>query len=327
MSSVGLGTLPPMTSELGFPPSLGQQGFYQPSAFTGSGRSTGNNRNAYDTKGSTGPGPIRATNFNSSAPETNMPGLMSNYWVSEAKLVRSFTEQYMKPSQIYHLMITKKETRPVIANRPRGQKNNARRYTMYNIPMFNYMMAVTAKFSKRILSADKYLSPEDIWSMWSVEGVCTSEEGQSDPHADYEEGKERIINTVLRGQVSTFNGWGNNIGHGTHLWLILRKPAKAFPREYYIRGNSNEKDTVGNGDDLTDRPYQLTFYANCEYTYPPDSELCFIDDLGTKRMGLPIYIGRALYPAYCQNPDALGECTRNFARLTTQPQITIHLNS
>lgn len=328
------------------PAPLGRNGrtnaipYYRPRSFLNS--SGGNTNSRYGTEGPprSGVGPIRSTGFGASPMINTTPGFMSNFYVPDAKLVKDYARrEIMDGFQAGHLMITKKNTKPVVKAR-RGIKEKTRRYTMLNVVAWNYLQQLKEKMPHTM---EDVKSPEEIWCKWYVEGVAKNEEGATTEGNKSEKGKERLINNIVRGSTDTFNGWGNNIGAKTRLWLILKKPDHSLKGHYTLspygmesvnvkytsRSYSKEQPLVGGiGRDLTDRPYQLYFWAEAGLDEPPDCALEFLDEFGVKRRGLAIYVGLVERGRYNQTQieKALLSVSYNLATLTTQPKIFVFVD-
>lgn len=322
----------PLTGKIGKAPKLGISGganggaqrvpYSRPSDYK-SGERRSSSRDGENFNNSRGAGPIRSTNFGPNPMVSDTIGFQSNYWVPVAKMMRSFHRKYQDITQMGHLIITKKDRKPLTIRRGKRNKEDSRRYSMLNITMWNYQQQSCEKMPE---SPDKVLTPHQVWENWTIEGVVKSEEGTDTPSGNYDEGKEQLLNNIIRGHVLTFNIWGKDVAAGTPLWLILKKTA---PRDdgYVIRNIGVDiEDINGIGTKLTNRPFQLFPYASATSPEPHDSVLNYEDEFGFVHRGIALYIGRSEKGSYSNGERALKEIPFSINAIITQPQIFIFVD-
>ena len=147
------------------PPPLGQTptgvptstvGWSKPNSFKGGLRGSSSGR-----LGQEGP-PSRGTGVASFLPEPSpdlttdyFPGLPTNYTIPYAKIVRRYKHELIKSPQVGLLVLTQKEQTNLVTKRT-GMEN--RRYSIVNIPAWNYMQSKT---EKKPTSPEEVLSAED----------------------------------------------------------------------------------------------------------------------------------------------------------------------
>lgn len=252
-----------------------------------------------------GPGPFGMADFVQPTPElnTNTMGWMTNWSAPWAKNAKRFKHQLMDANQRYQLLITRREETPTGATMRRGEQS--RRYVMLNIAAWNYFQAMREQMPA---SAATVPTAIDTWhgkagktDAWTVEGVVRYEEGDDDSGnhwpRGYTQGDERLFNCTVVGHQYTYNTWDTNkVETGTRLYLILKKGAtrtnlddfSVHPARAMRRGRTDFRPD----ENITDRPFQLFFYADCRYDTPPQSALEYEDEFGNMHLGLAIYVGR-----------------------------------
>ena len=326
----GGGGLPPFTSVIGKAPRLGKSGgsnlfsFYKPNDYkSGESRTANRSNNPGDVFAYVpGNGPY-AGRFGSAPPVTDTIGFMTNYTVPYAKAARSFKKGMDDISQLGQLMLCKKQRAETIVRGNRA-KMLARRYTLANIVMFNYKQANSEVMPK---TPEEVRSAMSVWNDWSVEGIVKSEEGfAQNGNKRYEDGKEYILNTTIRGAAYTFNIWDNCMDPQTKLFLILKKPDNPIDGIYNLAPFGEVERISGIGRTLTDRPFQLFPYAKSGVDFVPDEELIYYDEFNNMRRGVAIYVGCVDKAAADTEKRTKISVTTNIESIVSQPQIFIFVD-
>ncbi len=322
-----VGRKPPKLGQIpqGNPTSTG--GFLKPNGFSGGGGIRGSFSGRLGEEGipNRGSGVVEIGPPNPDLSTDYFPGTPTNYVVPVAKIARRFKYNLMQSPQLGLVIITEREQKDPISKRS-GMEN--RRYTMLNVPAWNYMKA---KFEKNPNNPEEVKNAEQIWEDWTIEGVVRSEEGQEEKDYKDELGKERLINTIVRGYAHVHNAWPKNIKSGTNLYLILKKikqkAHKIDPYSSVINDTSPSTTSTNNGN-ITETPFQLISWADSRYDIPPDSELEYEDEFGVRHRGKYIYIGSVETPAtYPKDIKLLGKSDINLDSLLAEPKIFIFVDA
>jgi hypothetical protein len=196
-----------------------------------------------------------------------------------------------------------------------------------NIAEWNFIQAALERLPA---TPDQVRSADDVWQHWTVEGVVATEEGEDDdllPANNLH--PERLFNTTVRGYTQTFAGWTGGVPAGTHLWLVLKKRPIDPQSPFVLSPDAGGVRTVAaqQRDDVTTRPFQLSFWADAQLDAPPDSELQYEDEFGRVHRGLAIFVGTAesSVPASAQRHRP-GEVESSVSALLCQPMLWIFLD-
>lgn len=250
-------------------------------------------------RGTADTGPWQRTLIKFSDPITNTPGYNSDSTMSFSKCARANSEDLGSLSEEMNLIILKKKSaEPQIHWIDPDQTN--RRYTLVNIPHFNYFISQIQKFPK---TPDEVKDAMDIWRNFAIEGVVLNETNASADwrlkgRAGIPTTQEKTLTFAFKGRVQCKNIWGNHIKQSTKLFLILKK--KEIKGHFVVDadGLNHKQLNVGgveDGQPLTNRPFQLEPYAKFGVDYPPPEELLYLDEFGRRHYGLAIYIGTIWY--------------------------------
>lgn len=250
--------------------------------------------------------------------------MTTNYIVPYAKIVRKYKLPLLTAPQKHMLMIGKQELREVSQTR----KGEERRYTLVNVPAWNYLQARCEEMPS---SPEEVLSAEQVWRQWNVEGIVRTEEGAEEPDYWQESDRERLLNMVVRGYAYPHNTWGPNVGPTTRLFLLLTKRKISNETDWAMNpgGETDVRSpTVTGRASLTNKPFQLSFWAHREFDVPPDSLLQYTDEFGNRHRGLAIYIGFAETSASSQGRSRTSESVdRSVNAILAQPQIRVFFDS
>jgi hypothetical protein len=220
-----------------------------------------------------------------------------------AKFGKGF-EKMMSASQRFFLLICYKDRSNYKSNRyiPYEKRSEYRRYSFFNVPAWNYFAATRQVMpgpNDEIPSADQYWSEN-----WEVAGIVITEQAEEKYFRQdnkYISG-ERAFNICQYGYAMTVNTWGENIRKLTNLFLILKK--EDLPDEYIIdpysqngvkpKSYGSVNSESGEVKNITNKPFQLSFFADYRYDIPPLSALEYTDEHGNKCIGKYIYVGRVI---------------------------------
>lgn len=284
-----------------------------------------------------GRGPFDMADFVQPVPEMNSDtmGWMTNWAAAWAKNAKRFKHQLMDANQRYQLLITRREETPSTETMRRGEQS--RRYVMLNVAAWNYFQAMREKMPA---SAADVPSAIDIWhgkagktDAWTVEGVVRYEEGDDDSghHTPrgYTQGDERQFNSTVMGHQYTFNTWGtDSVETGTRLYLVLKKAPHRVDLDDYsvhpMRAMRRGRTDFRPGENITEQPFQLFYYADARYDTPPKSVLEYEDEFGNTHLGLAIYVGRvADSNITMKNPRSGDKPEMRVADILTKPMFYI----
>lgn len=270
-----------------------------------SGYASKNGTTHHKVPGAYGQSPVLDTaNFMNPNIVEDTTGFQTNYKVPYSKLIRRFKGKYMNSIQQNQLLIEHRS--------PSLTKNDeygpGRVYTIVNVPLWNHIQKLKEKPPKTM---DDVLEPKEVWNNWTISGVCENEEGQEELQTTNESERDRLLNIITRGEINLYATFGNNVKSGTPLYLILSKEKFRGENNALAEdiadgtqsGPANRRELSGRGPNskLTNKPYQLRFWADYRYDRPPLSELIFEDEFGVRRLGEAIYIGRARDSSYNEN--------------------------
>lgn len=277
-------------------------------------------------------GPLEGIDFSMSPMLTDAITFGANYRVTYPRIGRRLTEEFMDSLQYGQLILTKKNRNPLPIQNEGGMKGRdlASRYTVVNVPLFNYLIRMEQERPKTPFDLKP---PEEYWKDWTLDGVVTSSEG-GDAFTSDSRATEKIYTLVTNGSVNTFNIWGDEIKPGTRLFFLFGKfqgvsdyfnvAPTAGPRWIEHMAKSMKQYRLDNG--LTDRPYQLIPYADSRHQYPPEEALIYEDDFGLKKRALVIEVGIVdkMVPG---SGSASGgwDMATDIAVINMQPQIQIFL--
>lgn len=255
---------------------------------------------------STGP-PASAMMAPSPDEPLEVMGLMTNHSAPYMKIGRKLSHALMETSQVYQILMTRREGRQT--GRRRGRES--RRYTILNLPALNYFLAMDSKMP---VSPEDVTTAQDVLNEWHFEGVARTEQGKREMRHDREVGMERAFNSVVRGFAYTFNIFGTNVRTGTKLFLIVKKMPAPTEVGYKSRPWSDERiAAVSNG--RTPLPFQFVPFGDWRYDAPPEEDLEYQDEFGFRRRGEYIYIGRAAN--HSPVPPNFREVDKAYQDLTT----------
>lgn len=250
--------------------------------------------------------------------------------------------ELMKSEQKYFLMLIFKSREPMQTKRVRGTnpqyKMKHQRHAMVNVPVWNYLQACNEEMPRNI---EDVTQPDEVWKKWQVGGFVISETGQESLIREENIAKrdERIFNICGDGFAHTVNTWGRYIKPQTKLYLILKK--QEVQDMYFIDPFSTggvspkvmlAKSKTPIGVKITNKPFQLSFWADYRYEEPPKSVLTYTDEFGVESIGKAIYIGRVddtLDMGSSVNESLLrleGNPEFDVKLMHSLPQITIHFN-
>ncbi len=324
------------------PPQLGlrlpgnpgsKEGFVRPSWFA-AGTSAGR-RFAEGRLGSAGPlkpsrqGLPAAISQMAASPEMSTDyafGWPTNYIVPYSKIVRNYKLPLLTAPQKHMLMIGKQELREPGYTR----KGEERRYTLLNIPAWNYLQARTERMPS---SPEEVVGAEQVWRDWSVEGIVRNEEGADDPNygSGRESERERLLNLIIRGYAFPHNAWGPNVGPGTRLFIVLTKRKISTKTDWTLNpgGETDVRTPMATGRaSLTNKPFQIAFWAHRDFDTPPDSVLQYTDEFGNRHRGLAIYLGFAETGSGSGGRSRTSESVnRSVSAILAQPQMWIFFDS
>ena len=253
-------------------------------------------------------------------------GWPSNYSIPHAKMTAASMTMagQMKGKQKYMLVFTYRMSKERAGKR---RIPESRRYTIANIVELNYILASLERLPA---TPDEVLSAGDAWEHWTVEGVVATEEGEDDdllPPNNLH--PERLFNTTVRGHTQTFSGWTGGVPAGTQVWLVLKKRPIDPQSPFVLSPDGGGVRTVAaqQRDDVTTRPFQLSFWADPQLDEPPDSELQYEDEFGRLHRGLAIFVGTAESSV---QPSSLryrpGEVESSISALLCQPMLWLFLD-
>lgn len=323
------------------PPPLGQNlsshpastsGFVQPSWFgAGGADGRGGKRSTEGRSGELGP---RGSSRGVVQDILNMPatpsmstdyatGWQTNAIIPYAKIVRKYKQPLLVAAQLYQLIITKVEKKDPTNVR----KEEERRYSPLNVPAWNFLQALSEDMPT---SSEEVTTAEQVWKNWGTEGTVRSEEGAEYTDSIDERDKERVLNFVIRGYAFVYNTWGNNIRSGTRLYLILKKKKIQSVKQWDLNPNGTgdvQNVSAMSRTSLTDKPFQLSFWAHHQYDHPPDKILEYEDEFGFRHRGKAIYIGFAEKgSAFNPNQRTVSNVNTSLSSILAQPQFWIFLD-
>jgi hypothetical protein len=254
---------------------------------------------------------------------TDIAGFMTNPSVVSHFLVGEdpdYSAELLNDSQVNQLIILKKERKAPQCQRIADSPVDIRRLKAVTVIGFNFYQHMMQMMPG---PDDEIPSAEEVWSKYYVHGIVASEEGQ-DGESPGPSQRDRLLNVKCDGWVAqTPNGWGNKVKADTRLFLILKQVESNG--KYGITADGATKTVPDIGTIRTNKPFQLSFYADYRYEYPPESELMYTDEHGATRRGLAIYIGRAFEGSMATNASMMNESNVNIASLMLQPPIPVVL--
>ena len=338
--AAGLPVVPPFGRNSTRPPVSGGA-YYNPQWFAQNstdmpanmlmrGGITADGRMGTETRLSKGPGPAagdmlgRPTNI---VRET--PSWMSNYTIPDGKIQRELAdEDAMVVPQRGMMMIMFRNRR----DKERiGRGVESRRYVELNIPVWNYMQV---RNQHQPATPDDVPIADDIWRDWSFQGPVRTEEGQHSETELTERGRERLINTVVRGFAEVKNLWrlDGSVQPGTKLWLILKKQHVPGDAKFVTRPDHRPQfagTETNKGRQRTQIPFQLSFFADIAHDVPPQSALEYVDEFGVRGYGKKIYVGRmANHMSQIHTTHRLqGDLNRNVAAMLAAPMCYVHIDT
>lgn len=278
-----------------------------------------------------GPGPAAGDMFGPSptSPIRETPGWPTNFVIPYAKIPRAFPEESgMTAPQRGQIVITHRDKRDAGGREARGPES--RRYSMLNVAMWNATQAKTTPFPQH---ADDVQSAEEVWENWTIEGVVRTEEGQYELPDVAERGRERLLNSVIRGHVWTRNVWAHpSVQPGTALYLVLKKESIPSDTAFTVRSGRQPQfpsAKTPKGSDRSSMPFQLSFYADHHHERVPHSVLEYTDEYGQRARGKALYLGRmanhmSQVPRFEQRNEA--PIHRSVAAMLSMPECYVHVD-
>ena len=261
----------------------------------------------------------------SMAPSPDMPletmGLPTNHSAPYAKIARRLAHEWMLAEQNYQILVEKRESKDPVLKR---KNREARRYTILNIPAFNYFLALNSKMPT---SPKDVQTAQDILAQWSFSGIARTEEGKQEQYYYKEDvSQERLFNNVVRGYAYTFNVFGTNARPSTRLFLIIKKvPIK--PESTFKLKPWDDSTMPVSRNNRTPLPFQVTFFGDWRYDKPPIKSLEYKDEFGFRHVGAYIYIGRvSTHSIVRPNYRDIGKCAQDLATILMQPQFHVHVD-
>jgi hypothetical protein len=198
---------------------------------------------------------------------------------------------------------------------------------MLNIPSWNYVQHMGERMYG---DNDTIPSATDILNRWALAGIVRSEEGydgEKETTLGKHQPRENVLNFCVYGYTNTFQVFGSNVTALTKCWVICKKEHRPPGTGYILDAHSREARFVpAIGRERTDRPFQLSFYANSYQDYPPDHVLQYKDEHGRECRGVAIYIGLAEFGARNSEMKIFGSNSLSVGSITAQPQHTMLVN-
>ena len=259
------------------------------------------------------------------APSPDMPletmGFTTNHSAPYAKIARRLAHEWMITEQNYQILVEHRESKDPVLKR---KNREARRYTMLNIPAFNYFLALNSKMPA---SPADVQTAEDILAQWSFSGIARTEEGKQLQHYYKEDvSQERLFNSVVRGLAFTFNVFGTNARPNTRLFLIIKKVPVAPESTFKLKPWDDSSMPISRNN-RTPVPFQVTFFGDWRYDKPPIRALEYKDEFGFRHVGTYIYIGRvSTHSVVRPNYRDIGKCSQDLATILMQPQFHVHVD-
>lgn len=280
----------PKPSPLGISPNVAPtvtNSFVKPQVFSrvSGGRSRGFGGRLGEEGLKRGTGPIPSTGITASPNLSTdySTGFPTNYQVPYARIVKRFKHPLMTAKQKYQLVVTQREQ---IDRASRRKGMESRRYAVLNIPAFNWLQA---RSELKPDSMESVKSADSVWNDWTVDGIVRTEVGETEPGESGYGKEERLFNILVKGYGMTFNGWGG-VKNGTRLFLILKKQKISGEYELNPQGET-DVTKIQKDSEFTDKPFQLSFWADPDHEYPTDEALQYTDEFGYVHRGVAIYIG------------------------------------
>ncbi len=263
-------------------------------------------------------------------PPVSSPLLSTDYatgWLTNVQIPyslhpRRYKNHMMTTTQLYHVLVATKDSRTPPSEMGRFEDSDPS-HTLMNVPAFNLLRAKTEMMTK---PGERIKSATEVWhDCFALVGIVRSDVGTDDvslPTNGYDYGMERKITFVLQGPQLTFNGWGA-VTAGTKLYLILKK--EKIDKHFVVRPTGEQEILYSRTPkNLTDRPFQLSFWADPDYDAPPDDALMYDDENDDSVRGEAIPVGTvqrgAGDEAYFGGSKSLNT---DFAALSAQPQIWV----
>ena len=213
-------------------------------------------------------------------------GHQTNASIAYAKVMRRYVAPLMVESQLSQLILEMKEESDVLADNAMSHVHEHRRYSLLNVPAWNYMQAAT---QSKPAARDKVKSAEQVWNNWAVAGVVRAEHGQDEPGGDMRDlgAHERMLVLTVAGYASVRNGWGENLKPFARLYLLLKQQKLPAAQRFVLSEHGHGLPRKPR----TDRPFQLSFWADNDHEYPPLEALEYRDDFGQPRIGKAVKVG------------------------------------
>jgi len=280
-------------------------------------------------------GPMSGTNFNVGDPQTETIGFPGNHRVVYAKIARDIFRMpgKMSISQKYQLIFTKKQKHE-LDKKITGRSYQERRYNMVNLPCLNYYLS-NKRLEELRKNVDTPMTPRDVLTQWTLEGVVVTEEGSEFSNLNPDEaGKERIFNSGIRGRITTYSIWPGQPRPGTKLFLIIKRMPRVskytlHPTASFVEGKIS-KAYDENDNEIVDNlgPLQIIPWAENDCDYPPFEKLIYKND-GQKffEMAEVIYVGRVESNVEKAREHTDSAMYTDINQIVLQPTMLIHLDS
>lgn len=182
-----------------------------------------------------------------------------------------------------------------------------------NIATWNfYQQRIQYRLFLKNISAYNNLNAEEIWKLFSFEGICRHEEsaagGESSVNDGYENNPFRkeyylrgdgskLVTMVAKGPAKTFNIFKHSVSPGSRVYAIIKK----FPctHGFYLTPKMNIKQQFHETlFDCRERflPFQMAVVSFPAHVRSVPSEyLAYFDESGVKKYGMAIRLGTVLF--------------------------------
>lgn len=258
---------------------------------------------------------------------TNNNEPATNYYIPETKIMQT-AKRILSTSTIHQIMFCKKERKSPMDNIVGVHGESIRRYCMADLPMLNYLLAISYKEPE---NPGNVMQARQVLSDWYVNGITIAEASGMSNNNDFTS-PERLINVCCLGDYETFNIWGNELKLETPLFFIVKQCP--FQESYRINRDgytvvTNNNFTIKDKDDKnarpTSKPFQVIPYGNYQYSFPPYSQRVYTDEFGIERLGHVICLGKVRDPP-AKSLDNTAILYRDVERIVGQPPLRIKFN-
>lgn len=232
----------------------------------------GNNHGTSDFRVGTTPGVQSIDNFSSARRVNQTIG-----WSTNARIVKEF--------EIFRYVDKLDDTIgkgqfAFVYNNQEHSFNSIKNFkvNMCNLPLMNWVLA------KKSTSETKLC---DVVDSWKPVGLVTTDFEDSTRNTDK---RSKVLNCAVCGHERGFNVWGTDVRDYTKLFFIIKK-VKTDNRNMYFN-LSLEGASIKNVHTDSDMVFQVIPYAHHMHDFPPNEELEWTEEDGSKHYGTYWYVGR-----------------------------------